>query len=923
MGARKQGNRQGWKLVWRGDRKQFYVRFRSGAHRHQLATGQSDRGEAASEAERIYANVIKSRGSRRGARSRLAVLKPFEELLGEWLASLEGVLDPTTVKTYEGYAGTHWRAFKSLDDATDDGQLGDYARGRVKVVLRKTLTKEMSALFTFFRWCKEQGALAELPPRPELPKKAKGHRAGKQRERANELSTRQVEAFLVALPEWSHEHRGAARLDDDPFVVNRIREYHASGMTIRAIARLLNDEGSRRPMGGKWHPSQVRIALTDRLPPPSRAIGRDHYPIRAKFLLAYETGLRPKALSRITWGAWTGGTLRIASDLDKNRLGREVPLSSRAIAVLEQLQTARGGQPHQDAIIFGEHDYRATFTLAAKRAGIPLRIAPYDFRHARQTHLIDAGAPATGVMYLQGHTQLATASKYTHPSLEAATAALAAFERARAPLALPAGPRGPETLVHEAELEPEEVRRLHVAVDDGGTGFDLSAVTQHINAVAFAALDAEAGPKRAPDAQGTSAKDGGRTRTGVTPLEPESGQAERIAREKPGTSQNYVRQETAGNVTARRPVGPGVLQSTRIGSGLAEASGHPAREAIPGVPVRCGLDLPFGYGCARWNDHEGPCNVVGDDGVLAFPPRKTSSGEVPGADTEGDDDDQSEDGLHDGVEGHPERVGDALPGDERERREQAVVEVDARRAAPAHDQQPRRSGEVHSGEGVLRRCLRGGRSVGRDRDETERVGLGKSPDDAGQRSGSQSGLAGSLGVRSIVTAGRDPHLLPKSSAEAVERNSSTAAVSVAEGMHVRSPVAGQECAMGAGERASSDVPPGHDLPDAGVVPTHPRGGAPRASIPAAERRARGTNGLAAASVGSVRDGGERPALFEDDENPEWGLDSGSADTIRVPRLHVSSCRCAECIAAWREFLRHNARTALLDVFVERGGEASP
>lgn len=485
------GSRGGWKLTWRADREQFYVRFRTGAKRYQLATNSADRREAEKEAERIYLSVCKSK-ARPSRRGQLLVLKPLVTLLAEWIGSLEGVLDDETVKTYEGYASTHWTVFKTLDDVADDGKLGDYARERIRHVMRKTMQKELSALFGFLKWCKEHGALAQLPVRPELPAKARGIRVGTQRQKANELSPRQVEAFLAELPEWSHDGRGREREAEDPVTVAQIRALHEKGRTYHEIARSLNAQGITRPRGGKWHPSQVRLAAMDERPRAVRAIGRDHFPIRAKFEIAYETSLRPATLSALTWGAWTGSELLISEANDKNRMARAVPLSKRAVEVLEGLAKARGGRPKADTLIFGEHDYRSAFKLAARLAGISAKLAPYDFRHARQTHLVDAGAPLTGVMYLAGHTQLSTTSRYTKPTERAARAALEA-------------------------IDP--------------------------------------GPQMAPGSQSVGAKDGSRTRTGVTPLEPESGDSEAFDGKTSSEGTRRTRQESAGFFTTRRATG--------------------------------------------------------------------------------------------------------------------------------------------------------------------------------------------------------------------------------------------------------------------------------------------------------------------------------------------------------------------------------
>lgn len=346
---------EGWKLLPRGG--VFYVRFRHASQRHCLSTGKSDRGEAAAEAARIYSHIC--RGGKRKRSRVILSLESAENLLAKWIVSLTGVLDAATVKTYEGYAGKHWTTFKTLDDFTDEAKLAEYARDRMRKVLKKTVRKELSALRGFLSWCREQGAIAEMPPLPVLSKKAMGTRSGPQRAKANELSPEQVEAFIAALPEWSERTRKGA-----------------------------------------------------------------HFAVRARFRVAYETGLRPATLDALRWRHWTGTHLIIDDAHDKARFGRDVPLSEAAIAALRSLDV---GGPATDAPIFGRHDYRAAIAKACTKAGIPLRLAPYDFRHARGTHLVDAGVPRTAVAYLLGQRRLTTTDIYTRPTLRAAEEAIAAM----------------------------------------------------------------------------------------------------------------------------------------------------------------------------------------------------------------------------------------------------------------------------------------------------------------------------------------------------------------------------------------------------------------------------------------------------------------------------------------------------------------
>ena len=86
--------------------------------------------------------------------------------------------------------------------------------------------------------------------------------------------------------------------------------------------------------------------------------------------------------------------------MDKNRFGREVPLSEGARAALDQVWPDVGR-------LFGSHNYRRLLREAAKAAGIDeyraARISDYDLRHSRLTHLGQVSSNLSGVMFLAGH----------------------------------------------------------------------------------------------------------------------------------------------------------------------------------------------------------------------------------------------------------------------------------------------------------------------------------------------------------------------------------------------------------------------------------------------------------------------------------------------------------------------------------------
>jgi hypothetical protein len=123
--------------------------------------------------------------------------------------------------------------------------------------------------------------------------------------------------------------------------------------------------------------------------------------------IRWETALRPQTIDQLRApdDYRRGGTaLLIRDEVDKNRFGRELPLSEPARAALECVCPDVG-------ILFGSHDYRHLHREAAKAAGIDefraKRISDYDFLHSRLTHLGQVSSNLSGVMFLAGHKQSA------------------------------------------------------------------------------------------------------------------------------------------------------------------------------------------------------------------------------------------------------------------------------------------------------------------------------------------------------------------------------------------------------------------------------------------------------------------------------------------------------------------------------------
>ncbi len=175
--------------------------------------------------------------------------------------------------------------------------------------------------------------------------------------------------------------------------------------------------GTQRAKAISVSPEQVATFL--RALPEFSPIGQ--FPVRARFIVAYETGLRPATLSALEVGRhYTRGAthLTITEDIDKARYARRVPLSATAREALDRILPTKGP-------IFGDRKYRAAWERARIESRLPKGFAPYDLRHGLATHLLEASASLPGVGFLLGHTQATTTDKYIRGSERAGAAALA------------------------------------------------------------------------------------------------------------------------------------------------------------------------------------------------------------------------------------------------------------------------------------------------------------------------------------------------------------------------------------------------------------------------------------------------------------------------------------------------------------------
>lgn len=390
--------KEGWKLrAPRRDGESYTVRFRDAQGRDRELST-GTRDPGEAAREAERIYVAELNAAPVEQRGNVDPSLRLDEQLALWLVSLESTHDEETITTYTTYAKRYVQFFGSTLSDVTVAKMGDFQRARLKKVVRSSVRKERSAMNVFLAWCVEQGTLAEDNV-PVWPK----------------------------LPPRAVGTR-----------TGRVREAPVDITAEQARAFVL---------------ALPLVSLRTQK-------GR-HFPVRARFVLMAETGLRPATIDGLEMPRhWKPGArdLLITADIDKTRKRRTLPLTPRALAALEAAVEATG---RTTGPIFGKHDYRTMVEQARIAAGLPEDFVPYDLRHHFVGFVTDS-ADARAAMHLAGHTRLTTTNHYVRGREDRSREVLSAL-----------GSRG---ILGEGDLP-------------------------------------------------MSAKDGSRTRTGVTPPEPESNAA--------------------------------------------------------------------------------------------------------------------------------------------------------------------------------------------------------------------------------------------------------------------------------------------------------------------------------------------------------------------------------------------------------------
>lgn len=327
--------------------------------RYNLGTGEEAEDLAARAAAVIVAETITGK---RSPRKRGAALdsRPIGPLGEEWLASIAQTIDVSTSDTYAGYVNTHFTPFFKTLDRVTKGAASNYIQERLKCVKASSVKKELGALRGLLAFVLNiDRSAVDLP---SVPDRATGKANKRGKRTRTPLSPAETAAILSALP----------------------------------ATRVITMRDSKKR--GLWC---FRAA------------------VRARFWIAYETSLRPKALDLLSVPEhYTKGAthLRITDEIDKARFGRLVPLSARARAELDSVCPEHG-------IILGKFRNRKALRIAARAAGLPeAKVATlhlYDLRAARLTHWCEGGN-LPGAAWQAGHKKISTTALYAKGSLRAA-----------------------------------------------------------------------------------------------------------------------------------------------------------------------------------------------------------------------------------------------------------------------------------------------------------------------------------------------------------------------------------------------------------------------------------------------------------------------------------------------------------------------
>jgi len=146
--------------------------------------------------------------------------------------------------------------------------------------------------------------------------------------------------------------------------------------------------------------------------------------LKSMIEFAIQTGMRRGEIMGLTWSNIDLAERRAYLDTTKNGESRQVPLTQRALKVLQTLPKDETGRVFQMTV----HDLRGQFNRAktyAKEGWTEAGINPFDdlrfhdLRHEALSRMSDLGLNVIELSCISGHKTLGMLKRYTHPSHKA------------------------------------------------------------------------------------------------------------------------------------------------------------------------------------------------------------------------------------------------------------------------------------------------------------------------------------------------------------------------------------------------------------------------------------------------------------------------------------------------------------------------
>ena len=370
--------KQGYALIPpSGKQTNYAIRYWSFAKKRQVkqSLGTRDASDAEIKARAIYAAALVAEPPTEvEAKDTLDFTLVAETYLAEREAKQYDdpqYLDPKTAAIYRGYYRRFAKEFPDISLFSDAG-IKAYVDGRLERVLARTVKHELSALRKLVKWAAKHNliSLVIIPPVSDISDSGGSKYEHRRRSKAGYYTESEINRLINALPEFSEKRNGRAR------------------------------DGN----------------------------GRVKFPVRARFIVSYDTGLRTTTLSLLRAPHhWAPGqkTLKLDSAVMKKRRPTEKPLTERARAALESVYNG-------DGPLFGSHDYRYQLTTVAVAVLGEARgrvFCAQHLRSARCTHFLEAGATLPAAAELLDHTRLSTTSIYARPSYQGLLAEMSRQEK--------------------------------------------------------------------------------------------------------------------------------------------------------------------------------------------------------------------------------------------------------------------------------------------------------------------------------------------------------------------------------------------------------------------------------------------------------------------------------------------------------------